>query len=98
LIGGQGKNVLDGKDGADTFVFNDDSIDGLVDRVKDFDKTEGDVIVFDMTADVSFADLSFEDHRGGVIVGIDINGSFEEIADLLNVSAADLDADDFGFL
>lgn len=58
LIGNAGANKLYGGEGADRFVFNDASLDGIRDDVKDFDVSEGDMLVFQGIVPGAHGDLN----------------------------------------
>lgn len=92
LVGGAGKDTLTGGKGADTFVFSDDS---GKDKIKDFSSVDT-IDLADVTEIESYADLtaSHMTQDGKNVVIDDGDGT---VITLLNVSSADLTADNFLF-
>lgn len=70
LTGGEGHDTLIGGDGADVFYYHEitDSMDGMIDKVTDFDSGEGDVFKFNLergfSGDVD-GNVQFDSVSGG---------------------------------
>ena len=82
ISGGLGEDTLYGGSGADTFLFEQLDVDGNIDRVKDFNVGEGDVLDlsdflqgFDPVTS-AIEDFVFQREVGGnTVISVDISGS-----------------------
>ncbi|MEL7037893.1 MAG: calcium-binding protein, partial [Cyanobacteria bacterium J06592_8] len=85
LVGGDGADVLTGGDGADIFYITNESDFETVDRITDFDPSEGDIIVVDEVYGVNESWLGYDSstetlNAGGLDVAV-IEGAGSTIPD-----------------
>ncbi|KAA8610049.1 G8 domain-containing protein [Salipiger aestuarii] len=92
IVGKQHADKLTGGNGADTFVFNADSLDGSRDTVTDFSQDEGDQIdlsgiaeALNLDAAAMMEAVTFKNIKPGLRVGIEADGDFHALAVLNNV-------------
>jgi Ca2+-binding RTX toxin-like protein len=91
LMGGADKDHLFGGDGADIFLFDQSSLDGTVDEIKDFDASQGDVIqlVDFIPTGLSAGDLSgylWVNSVGSLdILQYDATGTGSDFTDLVTI-------------
>ncbi len=96
LNGGQGTDNLFGGTGADTFVFSAADLGSGVDRVRDFDIAEGDVIdisdlltAYDPLANALEDFVRITDNGTNSFVAVDVDGggdSFQNVATVFNTT------------
>ena len=92
LEGGTGADTLTGGPGADTFVF---AAGHGTDTITDFSPEESDLIDVSAFTDITaYADLSLTDHESDTVLDLGSHGG--GTVRLQGVSAADLEAGDFG--
>lgn len=92
IDGRQQVDKLTGGNGADTFVFTVDSLDGRRDTVTDFSQAEGDQIdlsgiaeALNLDAAAMIEAVTFKNIKPGLRVGIEVDGDFHALAVLNGV-------------
>ena len=104
IDGAGGSDLLEGLGGSDTFVFSIDAIDGeSFDRIADFNAGDGDKIdvsqisaYFGWDESIATSEFSLSESSYGVDLMVDVGSSTYRIADIHNLTLADISlANDF---
>ncbi len=104
LDGGAGADILRGQDGADTFLYNLEALDGTTDRIDGFSGASGEGDMFDLSEIVSAfgwseaeaqSHIAFTEYSGGVYLELVSAEVTQSLADVRDITLADITLGDF---